>query len=696
MPQNSNNMPGQNRSGGKMPGFNLSWLYMLIIAGLAFMLYQGNQESAGGIDKEVDYTAFRNYVAKGYAKEVVVNKTDGDVRFVVKPEYIREVFKAGSDKTGTAPTVSAKYPNVDAVTSFLDTNFKGGVRYEESNHFFVSLLSSIIPILILVFLWFYVFRRMSGGGGAGGVFSVGKSKARLFDKNGKNSTHITFKDVAGQEGAKQEVQEIVDFLKNPQKYTELGGKIPKGALLVGPPGTGKTLLAKAVAGEADVPFFSMAGSDFVEMFVGVGASRVRDLFQQAKEKAPCIVFIDEIDAIGRARGKNPSLGGNDERENTLNQLLTEMDGFGTNTGVIVLAATNRVEILDPALLRAGRFDRQIHVDLPELSERVAIFKVHLAPLKVDQSLDIEMLARQTPGFSGADIANVCNEAALIAARHNRREVGKQDFLDAVDRIIGGLEKTSKVMTEEEKRSIAVHEAGHASVSWLLQYANPLVKVTIVPRGQALGAAWYLPEERTIITKEQMLDEICSLLGGRAAEEVFLGHVSSGALNDLERVTKRVYGMVAYLGMSESLSNLCYYNVQGDYNFTKPYSEKTAELIDVEVKRMVAEQYERARKLLLDNAAKHNALADLLVEREVIFTEDVERIFGPRPWKSRADVLMEEEALKLAEERTRRLEAEAAAQASATDDTDGTDDAAADDTTPDNGGGSGVLEASPRS
>ena len=692
MPQNSNNMPRQNKSGGKMPGFNLSWLYMLIIAGLAFMLYQGNENSAGGIDKEVDYTAFRNYVAKGYAKEVVVNKTDGDVRFVVKPEYIREVFKAGSDKTGTAPTVSAKYPNVDAVTTFLDTNYKGGVRYEESNHFFISLLSSIIPILILVFLWFYVFRRMSGGSGAGGVFSVGKSKARLFDKNGKNSTHITFKDVAGQEGAKQEVQEIVDFLKNPQKYTELGGKIPKGALLVGPPGTGKTLLAKAVAGEADVPFFSMAGSDFVEMFVGVGASRVRDLFQQAKEKAPCIVFIDEIDAIGRARGKNPSLGGNDERENTLNQLLTEMDGFGTNTGVIVLAATNRVEILDPALLRAGRFDRQIHVDLPELSERVAIFKVHLAPLKVDQSLDIEMLARQTPGFSGADIANVCNEAALIAARHNRREVGKQDFLDAVDRIIGGLEKTSKVMTEDEKRSIAVHEAGHASVSWLLQYANPLVKVTIVPRGQALGAAWYLPEERTIITKEQMLDEICSLLGGRAAEEVFLGHVSSGALNDLERVTKRVYGMVAYLGMSESLSNLCYYNVQGDYNFTKPYSEKTAELIDVEVKRMVAEQYERARKLLLDNAAKHNALADLLVDREVIFTEDVERIFGPRPWKSRADVLMEEEALKLAEERTRKLKAEAAAQAS---DTEGTDDAAADDTAPDNAR-SREPEASPRS
>ena len=501
--------------------------------------------------------------------------------------------------------------------------------------------------------------RMGGGSGAaGGIFSVGKSKARIFEKNGKNSTNVTFKDVAGQEGAKQEIREIVDFLKNPQKYTELGGKIPKGALLVGPPGTGKTLLAKAVAGEADVPFFSMAGSDFVEMFVGVGASRVRDLFQQAKEKAPCIIFIDEIDAIGRARGKNPSMGGNDERENTLNQLLTEMDGFGTNTGVIVLAATNRVEILDPALLRAGRFDRQIHVDLPELSERVAIFKVHLAPVKTDDTLDVEMLARQTPGFSGADIANVCNEAALIAARHNRKTVGKQDFLDAVDRIIGGLEKTTKVMTEEEKRSIAIHEAGHASVSWLLQYANPLVKVTIVPRGQALGAAWYLPEERTINTKEQMLDEICSLLGGRAAEDLFIGHISSGALNDLERVTKRVYGMVAYLGMSDALSNLCYYNAQDQYSFSKPYSEKTAELIDEEVHKIVEQQYERAKTLLRDNAAKHNELAQQLTEREVIFTEDVERIFGPRPWKSRTDILMEEEALKLAAERAPKTEASA--------------------------------------
>lgn len=664
MNQPSNNNIGDNgKKPGKTPGFNLTWLYLVIIIGLAVMLYQGNKSGSGGIDKEVDYTEFRQYVANGYAKNVIVNKTDGEVRFVVKPDSIRRIFKAGTEQTGTAPTVSAKYPTLDQVTSFLDEDYKGSVRYEESDKFWVGLLSSVLPILLLVFLWFYLMRRMGGGSGGGGIFSVGKSKARLFDKSGKNSTHITFKDVAGQEGAKQEVREIVDFLKSPKKYTELGGKIPKGALLVGPPGTGKTLLAKAVAGEADVPFLSMAGSDFVEMFVGVGASRVRDLFQQAKDKAPCIIFIDEIDAIGRARGKNPSLGGNDERENTLNQLLTEMDGFGTNNGVIVLAATNRVEILDPALLRAGRFDRQIHVDLPELSERVAIFKVHLSPLKTDDTLDVEMLARQTPGFSGADIANVCNEAALIAARHNRKEVGKQDFLDAVDRIIGGLEKTSKVMTEEEKRSIAIHEAGHASVSWLLEFANPLVKVTIVPRGQALGAAWYLPEERSINTKEQMLDEICSLLGGRAAEELFIGHISSGALNDLERVTKRVYGMVAYLGMSDVLSNLCYYNTQNEYNFSKPYSEKTAELIDKEVQKIIQEQYERAKEILTNYASKHNELARLLVDREVIFTEDVERIFGPRPWKSRADVLMEEEAIKLAEERLKKKEEEASEIAS---------------------------------
>lgn len=660
MNQKPNINPNNNgKKPGRMPGFNLTWLYLAIIIGLGVMLYQGNSTGSGGLDKEVDYSTFRTYVQQGIAKEVVVNKSDGNVHLVVKPEFIRQIFKAGTDQTGTAPTVSAKYPTLDSVSGFLDANYKGGVRFEENNNFFTNLISSIVPILLLVFLWFFLMNRMGGGSGAaGGIFSVGKSKARIFEKNGKNSTNVTFKDVAGQEGAKQEIREIVDFLKNPQKYTELGGKIPKGALLVGPPGTGKTLLAKAVAGEADVPFFSMAGSDFVEMFVGVGASRVRDLFQQAKEKAPCIIFIDEIDAIGRARGKNPSMGGNDERENTLNQLLTEMDGFGTNTGVIVLAATNRVEILDPALLRAGRFDRQIHVDLPELSERVAIFKVHLAPVKTDDTLDVEMLARQTPGFSGADIANVCNEAALIAARHNRKTVGKQDFLDAVDRIIGGLEKTTKVMTEEEKRSIAIHEAGHASVSWLLQYANPLVKVTIVPRGQALGAAWYLPEERTINTKEQMLDEICSLLGGRAAEDLFIGHISSGALNDLERVTKRVYGMVAYLGMSDALSNLCYYNAQDQYSFSKPYSEKTAELIDEEVHKIVEQQYERAKTLLRDNAAKHNELAQQLTEREVIFTEDVERIFGPRPWKSRTDILMEEEALKLATERAPKTEASA--------------------------------------
>ena len=625
----------------KKPRFNLNWLYIAVIAGLAFMMFQNNGEGGGSYNKEVSYTTFKNYVAKGYTKDITVNKTDGIARMVIEPQYIRDVFKAGTDRTGKAPTVSTLYPSTDKVEDFLTSQeYTGSVRYEKTNNLWLNILTSILPILLLVGLWVFFMRRMSGGSnGAGGIFSVGKSKARLFEKG--SGLHITFKDVAGQEGAKQEVQEIVEFLKNPQKYTELGGKIPKGALLVGPPGTGKTLLAKAVAGEAEVPFFSMSGSDFVEMFVGVGASRVRDLFQQAKEKAPCIMFIDELDAVGRARGKNPSLGGNDERENTLNQLLTEMDGFGTNSGVIILAATNRVDILDKALLRAGRFDRQIHVDLPDLPERVAIFKVHLAPLKLDEGLDIELLARQTPGFSGADIANVCNEAALIAARHDRANVGKQDFLDAVDRIIGGLEKKTKVMTNAEKRTIAIHEAGHASVSWMLKYANPLVKVTIVPRGQALGAAWYLPEERNITTKEQMLDEICATLGGRAAEELFTGHISSGALNDLETVTKRAYGMVAYLGMSDELSNLCYYNNQ-EYSFTKPYSEKTAEKIDEEVKKLINEQYLRAKALLSEHAAKHGELADLLINKEVIFTEDVERIFGKRPWKSRADELLEEE------------------------------------------------------
>ena len=643
-------MNNQNKK-NKMPRFNLNWLYIAIIAGLVFMLFQG-KDSIGGVNKEVNLTQFRAYIQNGYAKSVVINKTDGTARLTLKTdaEVIRKVFNQGMDRRGKAPTVSTEGPaNIDKLGDFVDS-CNVPLSYEESSNFFMSLLSSFLPIILLVFLWFYFMRRMSGGssggaGGGAGIFGVGKSKARLFEKG--QGTNVTFKDVAGQEGAKQEVQEIVDFLKNPKKYTELGGKIPKGALLVGPPGTGKTLLAKAVAGEADVPFFSLAGSDFVEMFVGVGASRVRDLFRQAKEKAPCIIFIDEIDAIGRSRGKNPAFGGNDERENTLNQLLTEMDGFGTNSGVIILAATNRVEILDSALLRAGRFDRQIHVDLPELSERIAIFNVHLRPLKLADDLDVDFLARQTPGFSGADIANVCNEAALIAARRNRQAVCKQDFLDAVDRIIGGLEKKTKVMTQGEKRAISVHEAGHASVSWLLKYANPLVKVTIVPRGQSLGAAWYLPEERSITTKEQMLDEICATLAGRAAEEVFLGHVSSGALNDLERVTKRAYGMVAYLGMSDELSNLCYYNNQ-EYNFTKPYSDKTAETIDQEVKNLISTQYERAKKILQDNAEKHGQLASLLMEREVIFTEDVERIFGKRPWKSRADEIQEEEEKAMAE------------------------------------------------
>ncbi len=625
----------------KMPKFNFNWLYLVVLAVLALGFWQGSI-GEGGEMKEVDYSTFCSYIDKGYADEVVIDKAEGTAKMRVKNDEakVRAIFHKGLQKTGKHPVVKTDGPKeVDRLGDYVQER---GVKltYEPGGSFFSKYVISFLPFLLLIVFYIYLMRGMGGGkGGAGGVFSVGKSKARLFEK-GQDGTGVTFKDVAGQEGAKQEVQEIVDFLKNPKKYTDLGGKIPKGALLVGPPGTGKTLLAKAVAGEAAVPFFSLAGSDFVEMFVGVGASRVRDLFSRAKEKAPCIIFIDEIDAIGRSRAKNPQFGGNDERENTLNQLLTEMDGFGTNSGVIILAATNRVEILDNALLRAGRFDRQIHVDLPELAERIAIFNVHLRPLKTADDLDIDFLARQTPGFSGADIANVCNEAALIAARHNSTTVGKQDFLDAVDRIIGGLEKRSKVMTQAEKRTIAIHEAGHASVSWLLQHANPLVKVTIVPRGQALGAAWYLPEERSITTREQMLDEICATLAGRAAEELFVGHISSGALNDLERVTKRAYGMVAYLGMSENLPNVCYYNTQE--SFTKPYSDATAERIDQEVKALIAEQYARAKQILSDNAEKHARLAQILIDREVIFTADVEEIFGKRPWKSRADEIMEEE------------------------------------------------------
>ena len=639
----NNNNPNPQRPAGegpKMPRFNLNWLYILVIGGLAYMLYQGGGSSTS-ITKEVSYSDFKTYIEKGYSNDIVVNKTDGTVSAVIKGEHIQEVFQSNTERTGKHPAITTRCPSPDKVDAYLENiDYKGKLSFEEEDGFFWSLVGSVLPIFLLVGLWYLIMKRMSGGngGGAGGIFNVGKSRAQLFDK-GAAGKHVTFEDVAGQEGPKQEVKEIVDFLKNPQKYTELGGKIPKGALLVGPPGTGKTLLAKAVAGEADVPFFSLAGSDFVEMFVGVGASRVRDLFAKAKAKAPCIIFIDEIDAIGKARGKSPAFNQNDERESTLNQLLTEMDGFGNNSGVIILAATNRVEILDEALLRAGRFDRQIHVELPDLQERIAIFGVHLKPLKKEENLDIDFLARQTPGFSGADIANVCNEAALIAARHNKSVVSKQDFLDAVDRIIGGLEKKTKVMTLNEKRTIAIHEAGHASVSWMLEHANPLVKVTIVPRGQALGAAWYLPEERTITTKNQMLDEICATLGGRAAEELFTGNISSGALNDLETVTKRAYGMVAYLGMSESLSNLCYYNNQ-EYGFTKPYSERTAEKIDEEVRKLINEQYLRAKQILSENAAKHAELSQLLCDKEVIFTEDVENIFGKRPWKSRADEILE--------------------------------------------------------
>ena len=635
--------PQNPRQKQNMPKFNLNWVYFLILGALAFLYFSGvGGESS--VDREVDYTTFKSYVSKGYAKRMEVNKGDGTLKMFVDGKHIRDVFGQDSKSTGKAPTVTTKYPSVDKVEEFVDSetkagHFKGHVSYIQDSNMFWNIIINLLPILLLVALWMFFMRRMGSGGGNGGVFSVGKSKAQLFEK--KQGKHITFKDVAGQEGAKREVQEIVDFLKNPKKYTDLGGKIPRGALLVGPPGTGKTLLAKAVAGEADVPFFSISGSDFVEMFVGVGASRVRDLFRQAKEKAPSIIFIDEIDAVGRARGKNPSMGGNDERENTLNQLLTEMDGFSPNSGVIVMAATNRVDILDKALLRAGRFDRQIHVDLPDLNERKAIFLVHMKPLKMDQSVDVDLMARQTPGFSGADIANVCNEAALIAARNNKHAIEMQDFLDAVDRIIGGLEKKTKVMTQEEKHSIALHEAGHATISWFLQYASPLVKVTIVPRGQALGAAWYLPEERNITTKEQMEDEICATLGGRAAEELFTGHISTGALNDLETVTKRAYGMVAYLGMSEKLYNLCYYNNQ-EYQFEKPYSEKTAETIDSEVSALISRQYERAKQLLEEHKEGHAKLAALLEEREVIFAKDVEGIFGKRPWISRADEILQDE------------------------------------------------------
>ena len=652
-----------------MPRFNMNWIYGLVIIALIMLYFtQGSEKSS--VKTETGYSDFKTMVMKGYAEKIVVNKYDNTLQMYVKAEHIRDVFHQGVQQTGKSPSVTVAIGSADQVEQFVnkareEKKFTGKFLYDNSKdgEFFNSLIMNILFFGGIILVWMFIMRRMGGGGvgmGGGGIFNVGKSKAQMYEKGG--DLGITFKDVAGQAGAKQEMQEIVDFLKNPQKYTELGGKIPKGALLVGPPGTGKTLLAKAVAGEAGVPFFSMSGSDFVEMFVGVGASRVRDLFEKAKTKAPCIIFIDEIDAVGRARSKNPAMGGNDERENTLNALLTEMDGFGTNSGIITLAATNRADMLDSALMRAGRFDRQIHVDLPDLNERKEIFYVHLKPLKLEQGLDIDFLARQTPGFSGADIANVCNEAALIAARHNREAVGKQDFLDAVDRIIGGLEKKTKVMTEQEKRSIAIHEAGHATISWFTEFANPLVKVSIVPRGRALGAAWYLPEERVLQTKEAMLDEMCSLLGGRAAEELFIGHISTGAMNDLERTTKQAYGMVAYAGMSDKLPNLCYYNQQ-EYSFQKPYSETTAKIMDDEVLKMVNEQYERAKQILAEHKEGHAQLAQLLVEREVIFADDVEKIFGKRPWTSRAEELLEAqqraEAEAMAERRAKELEAKQA-------------------------------------
>ncbi|MDR1644593.1 MAG: ATP-dependent zinc metalloprotease FtsH [Tannerellaceae bacterium] len=625
--------------------FSIYWIYGAILIMLAALYFTGNNS----ITKEIGWTEFQTLAQENTFEKLLVFNKRNTVEATVRPGMLGRAFKTDTTQVGKDPKVIVKIPSADKFSDFYDrivseNQVTTQVSYEEGEDTMWNFFLSIVPFLLFILIIFFIMRRMSGGvggGGAGNVFSVGKSKAQLFDKN--NDKKVTFKDVAGLAEAKQEVEEIVSFLKDPAKYTELGGKIPKGALLVGPPGTGKTLLAKAVAGEADVPFFSLSGSDFVEMFVGVGASRVRDLFRQAKEKAPCIVFIDEIDAVGRARGKNVNMNGNDERENTLNQLLTEMDGFGSNSGVIILAATNRADVLDKALLRAGRFDRQIHVELPDLNERREIFGVHLRPIKIDESVDTEFLARQTPGFSGADIANVCNEAALIAARNGKKFVQKDDFMSAVDRIVGGLEKRTKITTASERNSIANHEAGHATLSWLLEYANPLVKVTIVPRGKALGAAWYLPEERQITTREQLLDEMCATLGGRAAEELFLGKISTGASNDLERVTKQAYAMVVYFGMSEKLPNLNYYDSTGqDWGFTKPYSEETATLIDSEVQRIINTQYERAKHILSENAEGHNSLAKVLLEREVIYTEDVERIFGKRTWLSRSEEIMEQQ------------------------------------------------------
>lgn len=673
-----NNNSNKKKNPVRRFGFNIFWMYAIIMLVL-FGLYQLN--NGPSLEKDVNWTEFEKYVeSKGVNKIIVYS--DNTAEAFMTDSLAKAVFKGQSveGKTLKNAKLLVKVSSADKMSTKIEQweaqgVFNGEVEFKEASNY-SGLLWSFGPIVLLILFWFLIMKRMGrGDGGNGGVFNVGKSKAQLFDK--ENGTNVTFRDVAGLHEAKTEIEEIVEFLKNPKRYTDLGGKIPKGALLVGPPGTGKTLLAKAVAGEANVPFFSLSGSDFVEMFVGVGASRVRDLFKKAKEKAPCIIFIDEIDAVGRARGRNPNMGSNDERENTLNQLLTEMDGFGTNSGIIVLAATNRADILDKALLRAGRFDRQIYVDLPDLNDRKEIFQVHLRNVKIDSSVDVDLLSRQTPGFSGADIANVCNEAALIAARRNKPVVEKQDFMDAVDRIVGGLEKRSKITTEEERESIAIHEAGHATISWHLKYANPLIKVTIVPRGKALGAAWYLPEERQITTEQAILDQICSTLGGRAAEELFLGHISTGAANDLERVTKQAYALVAYYGMSKDLPNICYYDSTGqDYGFSKPYSEERAKIIDAEVSRIISEQYERAKAILTEYASGHKELTTILLDREVIYTEDVEKIFGKRKWASRT-----EEIIRKNEEAEREREAEKVKQlpeAPAATEPKGDDEAAAND------------------
>ena len=644
-----------NKSNGSR--FSAYWLYaILLLILIGFNYYSG--ASFWSQPKEIPQSKFEEYLSNGdVSKIIILNHKEANVYLTpdaLKKEEHKEVKPTGNTfmqgaNAGDVPQYRFELGDLSNFENRFDqivkdNNLSTTRENKTQQNIFGDLLFSILPFIVIIGLWIYVMRRMAGGGGAGGIFSIGKSKARVFDE--KKETRVTFQDVAGLEGAKEEVQEIVDFLKNPDKYTSLGGKIPRGALLVGPPGTGKTLLAKAVAGEAQVPFFSLSGSDFVEMFVGVGASRVRDLFKQAKEKSPCIIFIDEIDAIGRARGKNVMTGANDERENTLNQLLTEMDGFGSHTNVIVLAATNRADILDKALMRAGRFDRQIYVELPNLNERKQIFEVHLRPIKTAETLDIDFLAKQTPGFSGADIANVCNEAALIAARKGKTAVSKQEFLDAVDRIVGGLEKKTKILTPEERKTIAFHEAGHATVSWLLEHAAPLVKVTIVPRGQSLGAAWYLPEERQIVRTEQILDEMCAALGGRAAEKVIFDKISTGALSDLEKVTKQARAMVTIYGLNEKIGNLTYYDsAQSDYSFTKPYSEKTAHLIDEEISKIIEEQYQRAIDILTENKDKLTTLANLLLDREVIFRDDLENIFGKRKFKDPHNSNEEETPLK---------------------------------------------------